>query len=353
MIKKMFLITVILGSFWACGTTQESDKDFSTKLDSLIGETDFNGTILVCDGENRYIKGFGYADYENKIINTENTKFEVGSVSKQFIAAGIMLLQDDGMLSVDDLVSKYIDFLPEKKITIHQLLNHTSGIRQYANKAFDNHIESNFQENNPVINPLYIMEYIKGLKDYSNPGSSFEYNNSNYLLLAIIIEAVSGLSLEDFFREEIFEPLEMYDTGHVLFFNKLDNAATGYYIAEDVFSSYLDPNYNLSNAFGSGSFYSTAVDMEVWHKALNGDFLSNKSKEMMFTNSQKTSSGVSYGYGWDIVEDNNIVWHDGLICGFNSFFYRDITNNKVIIVLGNTSKPDSFNKIKNILLQSI
>ncbi|MFQ5721449.1 MAG: serine hydrolase domain-containing protein [Candidatus Aminicenantales bacterium] len=211
----LLLILIIMSGVISC--VKKNDKklsDFKAEVDAYIKPYldlgGYSGTVLIAkNGEILFRKGYGMASYEFDVPNTAKTKFQIASLSKSFTSAAIMILQERGKLSVHDPLSKFIpDYPGGKKITIHHLLTHTSGIPN-VNNFPEYSRDSRF--------PQTLDEIIKMFKDKPlmfEPGEKYSYSNSNYNLLAYIIEKVSGVSYGEFLRKNIFQTLEMNETGH-------------------------------------------------------------------------------------------------------------------------------------------
>lgn len=324
--KKIYLsilfISLLISS---CSTKLEKD------LDQIATDEGFNGSILIAvDNKILYSKGFGFADFEQQIPNEPSTKFLIGSVTKQFTAAGIMLLHDEGLLNISDPITEYLDYPTEDIITIEHLLSQNSGIPEYIfvdpNTVFDNMDRELTQEDLFKLVP-------QKTKESPPAGEVYEYCNSNFVLLGLILERVSGFSYSEFMEKRIFEPLNMINTGSRNDFLSLDNAALGY-------NSYTTESYqvrsgpsNLSLYRATGDIYSTVEDLYKWHVALNSDFLSEESKNSMFT-----ARIEDYGLGWIVVEDREVVLHPGEGEGYVAYFLRHISENKAVIILSNVNK---------------
>jgi CubicO group peptidase (beta-lactamase class C family) len=292
----------------------------------------FNGSALVAKaGKILLRKGYGYADFEKGISNTPATVFKLASLTKQFTAMGILILEEKGKLSTKDTISKFLpDYPGGDQITIHHLLTHTSGITEFF-----------FPDNCP--NPEDLKRYhptedlialFKNKPLGFTPGKRFQYCNSNYVLLGYIIEIVSGIKYEDFIRQFILVPLDMANSGFEADGNPLKNEALGY---EKIKPDPVKVDfYDMSIAYGAGDLCSTVDDLYKWDQALYTEKLVKKETlQKMFT----TYSEASYGYGWSGFTSDNSTFsymnHTGSIFGFSTFIYRDIKNHAVIILLSN------------------
>src|SRR2546422_10573342 len=240
----------------------------------------FNGSVLIAKGGRVLLsKGYGMANYELNVINTPQTKFHLGSVSKTFTAAAIMLLQEQGKLSVRDPLTKYIPDYPNgEKITIHHLLTNTSGIPNVNN--FPEYATQSKFSHTPT--DLIAMFKQKPL-DFEPGTRGYIESNSNYNLLAYIIEKLSGKAYGEFLRENIFGPLGMKNTDHDGNPESLlRNRASGYMPA-GISDFENAPYINFSIKTGNGSIYSTAEDLYKWDRALYTEKILRKATiEKMF-----------------------------------------------------------------------
>jgi len=307
-------------------------EDIQSKIDEYIRAYEeinwFSGAILVAkDNKVIFKKAYGKADYGNNIPNTLKTKFRICSLTKPFTAMAIMQLEEKGLLSLNDTLSKYIpDYPAGDKITIYHLLTHTSGIV--------NHTELPGFLTDRRLKPCSVNETINTFKNKPlefNPGEKFEYSNSNYILLGLIIEKVSGVPYGDFIRDNIFKPLEMHNSGFEYHGQEIENFAKGYVLAN---GNITDAEFRvMSNAHASGALYSTVEDLYRWDRALYTEKLIDKSKlNDMF----KPHKG-KYGYGWGIDEifNKKISAHGGEIEGFETYMTRFVDDDVCIITLSN------------------
>jgi CubicO group peptidase (beta-lactamase class C family) len=287
----------------------------------------FSGAALVAkDGKILLSKGYGMADYELDVPNTPKTKFRLGSITKQFTALAIMQLQEQGKLNVNHSISKYLPDYPQgKKITIHHLLTHTAGIPNFTRFPEYKNIQI------LPTTPIKTMDLFKNKPLEFVPGEKHAYSNSGYIILAAIIEQVSGQEYEKYMDEHIFHPLEMKDTGYDHDKDILKNRASGYAHKNEqlVNAHYID----MSLPSGAGALYSTVEDVYRWDRALYKPTIVKESTlQKIFTPFKD-----DYGYGWSIQSVDGIesVQHNGGIDGFRSIIKRYPKNNICIIILSN------------------
>ncbi len=329
--RRVFFQLVLAGA--ALHAQNSAPKDFTSQADryinGLVEQNKFMGSVLVArDGKPVFRKSYGWANAEWDVRNTPGTKFRLGSITKQFTAVAILQLMEQNKLKLDDPVSKYYTDAPKtwSKITIHNLLNHTSGIPSYTS------IPDFFTKSSKL--PLTPAEIVKLTQDKPlefEPGTQFKYNNTGYILLGYVIEKITGKKYADHLRETILDPLGMKDTGYDTQSAILKHRASGYSMngATMINSPYLD----MTLPYAAGSLYSTVDDLLIWDQALyTNKLLTPASKEKMFT------PGLSnYGYGWFIDRQLNRrhIAHGGGINGFNTIISRFPDEKVLVVVLSN------------------
>jgi CubicO group peptidase (beta-lactamase class C family) len=292
----------------------------------------FMGSVLVWkDGQVLLDKGYGYANLEFQVPNAPDTKFRLGSMTKQFTAAAILLLQERGKLKLDDPVKKYIPDAPAAwdKITIRNLLNHTSGVPSFTSLPdFASHVR------NPVA-PQDEFGWVKDKPLEFAPGTKWAYSNSGYSLLGLIIEKTSGVTYQQFLADNIFKPLGMKDSGYDSNSIIIARHASGYVPGHDgmAVAGYSD----MTVPYAAGALYSTTHDILTWDQALFGSkVLKPASLKAM------TTPGLGdYGFGFWIhtAEGHTDVSHPGAIDGFNTAGHYLTTDKLAVIVLGNLNGP--------------
>lgn len=308
-------------------------QDLAARLDSYIYSFAqpgrFMGSVLVAQGGKVILaKGYGYADVELDVPNTPQTKFRLGSLTKQFTATAILQLQEQGKLNVQDKASKYYTSAPAawKDITIRHLLTHTSGIHNFT--SLPDYVKR-MREHDA---PLDLIARFRDLPLDFPPGSKWNYSNSGYEVLGYIIETVSGQTYEDYLKKHIFDPLELSDTGYDHTERILKHRAMGYEMPVDGKlrnAAFLD----MSIPYSAGSLYSTVEDLYKWDRALYTEkVLSNQSKEQMFTPFLN-----NYAYGWFVTSlfGHKIITHNGGINGFATHLARFPDDDACVIVLSN------------------
>ncbi|MCB2230423.1 serine hydrolase [bacterium] len=326
----LLALTFLLSATVSAKTLPEKFDEYCRGANDVLR---FHGAVLVAkDGKVIFENGYGWASVQFDVPNTAQTRYLIGSVTKNFTAAAILQLEEQGKLSVDDPISKYLDQFPPEigdKVTIHHLLTHTSGVHSFTD------IADVMARRSMAMTPEEILGTFSHLPLDFEPGSDWKYSNSGYFLLGLIIEKVSDQSYEDYLQEHILGPAGMTNSGYYHGDRIVDKMANGYSI---------DPDRNLINApcidmslpFSAGALYSTVGDLYLWDRALTTDrILSEASKKKMFTPVKN-----EYGYGWGITTavDHPVIQHTGGIDGYSSILQRFYEDDACIVVLTNTDE---------------
>ena len=347
--KKMFLIplrlavytAVLLIGFQHAALAQDHAAKIQEVLTLAHKYRQFNGSALVAEnGKVIYKGGFGMANMEWDIPNAADTKFRLGSITKQFTAVLTLKLVEQGKIKLDGKISDYLpDYRKDigEKVTVHHLLTHTSGIPSYTSQpGFFADVSRN-----PYKVADFVKTYASGNLEFE-PGSKFSYNNSGYFLLGAIVERLTGKTYEQALKEMIFDPLGMKNTGYDHHDTLLAKRATGYSRTANGYTNaaYLD----MSIPYAAGSLYSTVEDLYLWDQALYTDkVLTPQSKELMYKPFLR-----DYAYGWGIAKTSfklndqpvPIITHGGGINGFTTTIVRFPNEKNLIVILDNTSNPN-------------
>ncbi len=314
------------------------------KIRLYMSSVEYHGVVLVARGDAVIFEGaYGYSNLREETENRTDTIFELGSITKQFTAVAVMMLAEQGRLSLDDPLSLYIPEYPyAETITVRNLLNMTSGIPDYITcGALGFGMEDlglasfeSLEQVRSIIEKDYSRAEIVGMiSDYAllfEPGEEFAYSNTNYFFLGIIIEKMSGMSFFDFVEETFFVPLGMDSTsteptsltsrGAILLYNG---------------AIYL-PSQNRTLSFAAGSICSDARDLLIWEQAvLEGDFLSTDGWKQVFSPGR-----FDYGFGWHIM--SGYYEHSGNTVGYNTHVLIEPGSRTVIIALSNTQGLDEY-----------
>lgn len=295
----------------------------------------FRGAVLVgIDGKTAFEKAYGLGNEEWGSDNTIHTKFRIASLSKQFTAACILLLQERGRLSVRDPISRYLSGLPSawQAVTIHELLTHTSGVPNSSSS-------DNARIDRTGATPQQLIALVADQPLEFTPGTKWSYSNTGYIVLGMLVEKISGQSYADFLRTNIFEPLRMSDSGYDRARDILKERASGYKIVDSHIAN--ADLFDMSVPFSAGGIYSTVEDLYRWNEALaeNGKLLSVDSLKQMFTEyPEATHEGQHYGYGVVISRlkfGRLMYYHGGGVEGFSSSIQRYPGDRVCIVVLSN------------------
>ncbi len=328
--------------------TENALKRADSYLTAQEAKGTFRGSVLVgINGKIAFEKGYGLANQEWSAKNTPSTKFRIASLTKQFTAACILLLQERGQLNVRDPISKYIPDLPEtwQPITLHQLLTHTSGIPNYPGMP---RIENEL--NRTGATPRQILEVAATKPLEFTPGTKLHYTNTGYVLLGMVIEKVSAMTYAAFLQKNIFMPLDMTNSGYDSQSNILPQCASGYMIQNGHITNadFID----MSIPYAAGSIYSTVEDMYRWNEALaNGKLLSTASTRQMFSIYPETlSEGMHYGYGVVLTQrfGRQLYYHGGGVKGFESVIQRYQNERICIVILENLDPTSPWNLADHI-----
>lgn len=317
----------------------------------------FNGEVLIAKNDQViYQEAFGYKNPIDKVELKKDLSFELASVSKQFTAAAILKLQEEGKLSIQDPVSKYLPAFNFEQITITDLLKHRSGLWDYMFLTERYWDEDTAPDNQDVV--CLIAEHENRLS--FTPGRRFDYNNTNYALLAAIVEAQTNLSFKDYLERTFFEPLCMSNTYVGLAARKHDQVVNAFQPYRYTFLP-LPPSFHNA-ALGDKGINASAKDLFTWFKALkNGEILSKESTDMMFNISNR--SGNKYGMGFRTKFKKGKltrIYHNGLWDGYRNGLVYLPDEDLTIIVLSHTQNRRKFymqkqalRKAKSILQEAV
>ena len=337
---SLFTYCVFLSSifFSSCSSVKENNisensiqnekyEKFSTQTDEYLLDTNFSGSILVAKGDEIvFAKGYGVCDknFPNSQPITLNTTFEIGSVSKQITAAAVMQLVQKKKLSLDDRISKFFpEYVHGDKISVRMLLNMRSGLTDHINEAdefFPQEVFSTIHKKQIANEPFeenFVLKYFYDAPLLANPNSTYFYCNTNYYLLAKIVEIVTKQPYHEYLQKHIFEKCKMTNTNT----DFQNTTAKGY--------DFRNRYYSLPHDFatGCGDINSTVIDLYKWNMQLaKGKIINKKSlKQMLDTE--------AYGFGVYVKEDK--IFHSGITNVFNSYNLYSFKNQLSIIVLAN------------------
>lgn len=320
------------------------------RLQRYTGDVPGAALLVLRDGEPVVRRGVGLADLEAGAPVTPATNFRLASVSKQFTAAAVLLLAQDGRLRLDDPVRRWLPGLPASAdgVTLHHLLSHTSGLHDYEDLMAPD-FEGQVRDADVLCllaggAPCAATAAIPAAP-YFPPGSAYRYSNSAYALLALVVERASGQRYPDFLRERIFAPLGMANTlAYVNGYNQVPNRAYGHSADGDGWRR--TDQSTTSAVLGDGGIYSSIDDMARWDAALYDDrLLSDASRALAFSAQTTTPTGepdvAAYGYGWRL-DGHGLAWHSGETMGFRNVILRWPAQRLTVLLLSNRNDPEPY-----------
>lgn len=327
-VRRQSLLLVSLTLVAAAQMNSEVGANADHYLGALTARRHFSGYVVIArNGKPIFSRGYGMANYEDDAAVTTETKFRIGSMTKQFTAFAVMLLRDRGKLSLSDSVCKYMQPCPKawQAITIKHLLTHTSGLPNYT--TFPDIARLKAMGTTP---PALVEEIKQHPLDFT-PGEKYAYSNSGYVVLGYVIEKVSGRKYADFMRDDVLIPLGMNDSGYETSL-VLQHRARGYVWKDH--ARWNADHIDMSVANSAGALYSTADDLLRWDAALyRNKLISQKSLEDLFTPFRANAAS-----GWFLDKDAEThAWlvHDGRVNGFACYIARDPADRLLILILSN------------------
>jgi CubicO group peptidase (beta-lactamase class C family) len=339
-LKRACVIFLVMGCVTTLGLAKNGHGHgyglVKQQLDAYFSQLEeaktFTGTVLIAkEGKVLFQKGYGMANYEEGIPNKANTVHAIASLTKAFASMSIMMLEEKGLLSVDDTIADYIpDFPNGDQVTLHHLLSQSSGLFDYL---YNPDIWMNIEQ---FHNPEDLLQYYMFEPLQFEPGSKHEYSNSNYITLGIILEHVSGMTFRDFIKANILDPLNMKHTSYDPYETDFPDKAIGYDLIDPpLVSMYCHP----SIPYTAGAIYSNVMDLYRWDQALYTEKLvSRATLQKIFT-----PGHGDYGYGW-YINDLEVagqlhkhIWHWGSYFGFHGFISRMVDDKVTVILLLNIS----------------
>jgi len=312
--------------------------DAGSLMQPYTGKVPGASLLVLKDGKPVLRKAYGYADLEHGVAATTATNYRLASMSKQFTAAAILLLAEDGKLKLDDSIRRWLPSLPasDQGITIHHLLSHASGLIDYEDLIPPGATKQ--------LNDADVLRMLSAeTRSYFAPGTSYRYSNSGYVLLGLIVERASGQRLPAFLQRRIFKPLHM---DHTLLREpdgpQPTHRAYGYSQQD---SRWVRTDQDLTSATrGDGGIYSSIEDLARWDAALyDNRLLKDASRELAFSAHNHVTGEADvddYGYGWRIHGD--VRWHSGESIGFRNVIVRWPRQHLTVILLSNRNDPEPY-----------
>ncbi len=313
--------------------SQHTDSQIDALMDAYQGVVPGASLLVLQNGAPVLRRVYGHSDLERRVATTTSTNYRLASLSKQFTAAAILLLVEEGRLALDEGVRTWLPDLPAAVagITMRHLLTHTSGLFDYEDLIPP--------QRSSQLHDADVLELLASENGtYFTPGTGYRYSNSGYALLALVAEAASAMDFATLLRRRIFEPLHMHNTvAHREGMSTVLNRAFGYVGAAP---SWVRADQSRTSAvLGDGGIYSSIDDLERWDAALYDDrLLRVESLRRAFAPSTDTEDPqVQYGFGWRITGET--LWHSGETCGFRNVIVRYPERRFTVILLTNRDDP--------------
>ncbi len=347
--KTSIHILILLLIFSIISCTEKANME--EKIDLIFAEFENSpspgvSVAVIKSGAIVYEKAFGYANLEKRLEIEPKTNFRLASITKQFTALSILILENEGILSLNDSLTKHFPEFPKyaNNITIKNILQHTSGLLDYEDFVNESDTVQLTDEN--VLEILINQD-----STYFKPGSEHRYSNSGYAVLSMLVERLTGLNFPNFLGEKIFKPLKMGTTvAFVNGVNSITNRSFGYAKTN---SGFVYSDQSLTSAvLGDGGIYSSTVDLRKWDKEVDSPTLIPKEKFSKSFEKGIDAKGESfdYGFGWRLDPYKNLkrIYHTGSTCGFSNIYMKLPEQNLTIIVLMNVRDYDAKNYAEQI-----
>lgn len=326
-------------------------QDMDARIETYMSDNNIPGGLIAVASKGKILelRTYGEANVELSVPVSADHVFEIGSISKQFVATVALQLVEEGKLSLEDPIHKYLPELPSDwvGVTVKQLLNHTSGIPDYE-EIFTYDIYR------LRVTPEDVIKIANGRPMDFEPGMGRYYSNTGYYLASMIVERVAGAPLGKVLKERIFAPLDMNQTRFADPEAIIKGRAEGYWVNKR--GELINRNATeTTSTLGAGGLLSSASDMAKWDAALYGNkILSDASKDTMWTSTiLPDGTDTHYGLGWNVGEDRSvkITSHSGQVAGFVAYFTRLIDDNTSIIVFMNRYRVSS-GHVKDIVMDT-
>nr|WP_250624674.1 serine hydrolase domain-containing protein [Pinirhizobacter soli] len=336
---RMSAWLVCLAAALACGCTSTPSRQIAA-VDVLMqryqGKVPGASLLVIEDGKAVVSRGYGLAELESGRQAAPDTNYRLASVTKQFTAASILLLVQDGKLSLDDPIHRWLPSLPptDDGITIRHLLTHTGGLIDYEDIMSP--------DTRVPLRDADVLKLLEGeRRTYFPPGTSYRYSNGGYSLLSLVVEKASGMSFQAFLKQRIFLPLGMTNTlAYVQGGPPVPNRAFGYSLID---GHWTRTDQSMTSAvLGDGGIYSSIDDMAKWDAAFyENRLLSEESRRLAFHPWTKTDDpSIEYGFGWRITGETE--WHSGETIGFRNVIVRYPKRHFTVVLLTNRNDPEPY-----------
>ncbi|HLZ98800.1 MAG TPA: serine hydrolase domain-containing protein [Steroidobacteraceae bacterium] len=336
-LRHAVCMSLALVSMAACSS---AERDAAARIDGIMhayqGSVPGASVMVLRDGVPVFRRSYGMADLEHAVAATPATSYRLASMTKQFTAAAILLLAEDGRLSIDDPVRKWLPTLPDAAaaVTLRHLLTHTSGLIDYEDLIPDG--------TTAQVHDADVLRLLESQnRTYFAPGSNYRYSDSGYSLLALVVGRASGKDFASFLRDRIFTPLKMQHT--VAYEDGISTVIDRAYGYSAVNQRWTRTDQSLTSAvLGDGGIYSSIDDLAKWDAALyDARLLRESSLRLAFTPATQTDDPVvRYGFGWRMTGET--VWHSGETMGFRNVIVRYPKRHFTVIVLTNRNDPEPY-----------
>ena len=335
------LASLLLVAGASHASTADAIRHANQLMQKYTGDVPGASLLVIQDGKPLLDRGYGMADLEHHVAATPATDYRLASVTKQFTAAAILLLAQDGKLKLDDSIRHWLPTLPAftDRVTLSELLCHSGGLLDYEDLIPPGTTKQ--------LNDDDVLRMINATTHgYFPPGTAYRYSNTGFVLLGLVVEKASGLSLQDFLAQRIFQPLHMV---HTLLFvhdaKTVPHRAWGY---TETAGHWQRTDQDLTSATrGDGGIYSNINDLAKWDAALYDDrLLSDASRKLAFSPHAKVVGEpyqAEYGYGWRITGDT--LWHSGESIGFRNVIVRWPKQHLTVILLSNRNDPEPYRTV--------
>jgi CubicO group peptidase (beta-lactamase class C family) len=332
----------------------KEEKFISYRLDTLFKELNqtgtFNGSVLVArDGKILYQRSLGILNKNTKEILTDSSMFQLASVSKVITSTAVLMLYERELIDLNKPFQFYFPDFPYATVTIKELLNHRSGLANYIYVLNSELYQANYKMSNEEMYTYFIT---KNPKPYLKPNTRFNYSNTNYALLALLVEKISGKPFSQFLQQELFKPLSMKNTATI---KEID--LNGKNITKPYDNRWKPVDFDASDyVLGDKSVYSTPYDLFLFSEAMyQNKIIKAETQELAYTAYSKEKKLSNYGYGWRLkdIKDptKKEVYHNGWWHGYRSSFHRRLNDKLTVIILSNQLNCSAYhtNKVYEIL----
>ena len=330
-------------------TLNSSQQVIAFQLDTLFTKMNqkgtFNGSVLVAKaGKILFQKSLGYLDKDNNGVLSDSSMFQLASVSKVITATAVLMLHERELIDINQTFQNYFPDFPYQGITVKELLNHRSGLPNYIYALNYEIYQPNYQMSNV---DMYNYLIAKNPKPYLKPNTRFNYCNTNYALLALLIEKITGSSYSKFLKDELFMPLGMRNTATIK-----DIDLNGANITKPYNLRWQPVEFDASDyVLGDKSIYSTPYDLYLFSEALyQNKIIKNETQQLAYTAFSKEQKISNYGYGWRMKNFKDPikkeVYHNGWWHGYRSSFHRRLNDTLTVVILSNQLNNAAYHTYK-------